>query len=314
MFNSENGVFMSKRLKIAVLGAGFIGSNLIDRLIIDGHAVNVLDRNSCPSNLIGKVNWFQSDISENFDLSQILENVDIVFHLFSNTVPGDEVDIQSEIFYNVGILINILDTCIKSGIRKLFFLSSASVYGQRVNLPLTENDFTFPISMHAVHKITLENILGVYNVKFNMDCKVIRLSNPYGIGQRLNGHQGIVSILIGNYLRNEVTTIMGDGSSIRDYIHINDVINALKILMNSNTSYSIFNLGSGTGVSINHIINLISKSVGADLKIRHIPRRTDDIDNNILDISLITDEVGFMAKVDLEFGIKEYTKYCLDVD
>ena len=68
------------------------------------------------------------------------------------------------------------------------------------------------------------------------------------------------------------------------------------------------------GVSINHIINLISKSVGADLKIRYIPRRIDDIDNNILDISLITDEVGFMAKVDLEFGIKEYTKYCLDVD
>mgnify|MGYP003683329463 FL=1 len=107
---------------------------------------------------------------------------------------------------------------------------------------------------------------------------------------------------------------MGDGSSIRDYIHINDVINALKILMNSNTSYSIFNLGSGTGVSINHIISLISKSVGADLKIQYIPSRIDDIDNNILDISLIKDEVGFMTKVDLEFGIKEYTKYCLDVD
>ena len=109
MLNSETGVLMSKRSKIAVLGAGFIGFNLIDRLIKDGHEVNVLDRKSCPSNLIGKVNWFQADISDNFDLLEILENVDIVFHLFSNTVPGDEVDIQSEIFYNVGILINILD-------------------------------------------------------------------------------------------------------------------------------------------------------------------------------------------------------------
>jgi len=314
MLNSVNGVLMTKKLKIAVLGAGFIGSNLIDRLIIDGHDVNVLDRNSCPSHLIGKVNWFQSDISDNFDLSKILENVDIVFHLFSNTVPGDEVDIKSEIFYNVSILINILDTCIESGIRKLFFLSSASVYGQHEYLPITEKAHTFPISMHAVHKITIENILGVYNAKFNMDCKIIRLSNPYGIGQGLNGRQGIVSILIGNYLRNEVTTIMGDGSSIRDYIHINDVINALKLLMDSNTSYSIFNLGSGTGVSINHIIQLVSKFVGADLKIRYIARRIDDVDKNILDISLLSDEVGFMTLVDLEFGVKEYAKYCLDGD
>ena len=313
MLNSKVEFPMFKKLKIVVLGAGFIGSNLIDRLIMDGHNVNVLDRNPCPSNLMGKVDWFQADISDDFDLSVILKNADIVFHLFSNTVPGDEVDIQSEIFYNIGVLINILDTCIESGIGKLFFISSASVYGQPTHLPISENSPLFPISMHAVHKITIESILSVYNVKFNMECKIIRLSNPYGSGQRLNGRQGIVSILIGNYLRNEVTTIRGDGCAIRDYIHINDVVNALTLLMNSNTRYSIFNLGSGVGVSINHIINLVSESLEGDLKIRYVARRSDDIDNNVLDISLLSEEVDFTAIVDLESGIEEYVEYCLDV-
>ena len=304
---------MFKRLKITVLGAGFIGSNLIDRLIMDGHNVNVLDRNPCPSNLMGKVDWFQADISDDFDMSVIFKNTDIVFHLFSNTVPGDKVNIKSEIFYNIGVLINILDTCIESGIGKLFFISSSSVYGQPTRLPISENSPTSPISMHAVHKITIESILSVYNKNFNIDCKIIRLSNPYGNGQRLSGRQGIVSILIGNYLRNEVTNIRGDGCAIRDYIHIKDVIDALTLLMNSNTQYLTFNLGSGVGVSINHIISLVSESLKGELKIRRVARRSEDIDNNILDISLLSEEVGFAATVGLESGIKEYVKYCLNV-
>lgn len=302
---------MTKKLKIAVFGFGFIGSNTVLRLIEDGHEVSVIDRKICPTNLIGKVNWFQVDILMNLDLPKILYGVDTVFHMFSNTVPGNKIDIKTEIFENVNALVNILDACLKNNINKLFFLSSASVYGSSLNIPITEKERLLPLSMHAVHKITVENILNVYNEIHNMNCKIIRLSNPYGIGQKLNGRQGLISILIGNYLRNEVTSIRGNGSSIRDYIHINDVVNALILLLNSDTSFPIFNLGSGKGVSINHIINLISKSINNDLKIQYVPDRGVDVENSVLDTSLLFSETGFLTTIDLEIGIEEYIRYCL---
>ncbi len=125
-------------MRLAILGAGFIGLNFIRSPASNEFVITVLDSNSCPSDLNGKVNWIQGDFFSEAILASAIKNSEIVFHFISTTVPGDDVDEASELGLNVGQTLALLKLCVKEKVKRVVFISSASVYGIQLSTPISE--------------------------------------------------------------------------------------------------------------------------------------------------------------------------------
>ena len=293
---------------ISILGAGFIGLNLVNYYLgrKENRKVKVLDLASKPKEVGEEVEWIQGDLGSHEDVTKAIKGAQIVFHLISNTVPGDVVDVNKELFENVLQTIKLLDICVQNSVKRVIFVSSSSVYGIQYKLPISENVLPNPISSHGIQKLTIEHYLHLYAHTFGLDCKIIRLSNPYGKGQNLFGRQGFISILLGNLLTKQKTRVRGDGSDIRDYIYIDDVIKALFMISATQSKKNIFNIGSGQGVSLNQVIQEVSSLLGSAVDVEYIGGRKADISASILDVSRAQRELGFSPRVSLMEGLKMY--------
>lgn len=291
---------------VAVLGAGFIGKNLIEACLAQQFVVRVLDRKSCPADLCGKVTWIQGTFDSVANVSDTVRGVDVVFHLISNTVPGDVIDVSKELFDNVSQTIQLLDLCVAENVGRIVFVSSSSVYGPKLVTPIGETALPNPISAHGIQKLTLEYYLRLYKYERGLDCKIMRLSNPYGMGQDVNGRQGFISILMGNLLASRVTRIRGDGRIVRDFININDVANACLLLATTSSDRITFNIGSGEGVTLNDVIANVESILGHSMSVEYIDSRRADIPVSVLDIRKAMDHLGFRPLIPLRDGLSQY--------
>jgi UDP-glucose 4-epimerase len=291
------------KAKTAILGAGFIGRNYILRALESGAILSVLDHKDCPREFEGRLTWIKGDFSDERVLRNLLRDVEVVFHFISSTVPGDVVDERLELGHNVIQTLQLLNLCVQEKVRRIVFISSASAYGLQAVLPISETAPTDPISSHGINKLTIEKYLQLFKHHYGLDCKIMRLSNPYGPGQNIMGRQGFIAIMIGKILAGEAVKIRGDGSIIRDYVYIDDVTDALWLLGNSNAKESVFNVGSGKGYTLNQIIMTVTKLIGAPIKAEFIDARFVDIPASILDISRGTRILGFNPATSLENGL-----------
>jgi UDP-glucose 4-epimerase len=290
---------------IAVLGAGFIGLNLI-RDLSHNNNVFVLDHKDCPTEFVNKIHWYKGEFSDNDLVNEILKNdIDIVYHLISSTVPGDSGDfIIQELYDNVITTVNFINNCISNKIKKVVFVSSSSVYGIQQDFPINELAPTNPISAHGIQKLTLEKYLQLYNYLNDIDVKIVRLSNPYGPGQNINGRQGFVAILMGCLINNTSILIRNNGEIIRDYIYIDDVIKALKDIGIENSKSLVYNLGSGDPKSLNDVVDIVERLTGYIFQKTFAENRITDIPKSVLGINLLKNELGFKTQTNLEEGIK----------
>lgn len=295
---------------IAILGAGFIGTNLIRYYVEQGANISVLDRGIAPSEFQNpQINWHQGIAENKEHVTNTIEGCDTVFHLLASTVPGDQVSVSNELFGAVTQMLDILDCCKQSNIKRFVFMSSSSVYGLQSQIPISENVAPAPISTHGIQKLTLEHYVRLFTENYGIDSKIIRLSNPYGPGQNPFGRQGFISIVIGNILRDKVTHIRGDGGSIRDFIHINDVVKACANIANLSSDERIFNLGSGVGVSLNEVLQIFERIMERSIPVEYGDIRSQDIPQSVLDVSLIRANVNFVDHINLENGIRNYLSY-----
>jgi UDP-glucose 4-epimerase len=272
-------------MRLTILGAGFIGLNFIRSSVSKEFDITVLDRNLCSLDLMSKVNWIQGDFFSEDILMAAIKNSDIVFHLISTTVPGDEVDEASELGLNVGQTLALLKLCVKEKVKRVVFISSASVYGIQLTTPISELSPTNPISSHGISKLAIEKYLEFYKYHYGIDCKILRLSNPYGPGQDVKGRQGFVAIAIGKILSGEKLIIRGDGAIVRDYIYIDDVSSALKELSYTTSNESLFNIGSGIGHSLNDVVKKLSVLIDKPILVEYGANRFVDIKSSVLNIS-----------------------------
>lgn len=290
---------------VAIVGAGFIGKHLIRAFLKLGINVRVLDRNPCPLEFEGLLSWLCADYRDRSALSTLLCDVDVVYHLVSSTVPGDHhVDIASEIHDNVVGSLGLLDLCRQYGVRRLVFLSSASVYGIQDSTPIDEHSETWPISFHGVHKLAIERYLWIAYQHSGLDVCVLRLANPYGPGQDIYGRQGFIAIAIGRLLRGEPLLLRGGAETIRDFIFIDDAIDGILSAGILDKVPFLVNLGSGQGSSLLYVANLISELAGRDFLLRHEPLRGVDIPVSILDVSRARETLRFQPRVSLRLGIQ----------
>jgi len=290
-------------MSTAVLGAGFIGLNYIRRAVAQGDTIRVLDHKPAPEDLVGRVQWIVGNFGCVEDLRRAIDGVDTVFHFVSSTVPGDEVDVAEELRQNVFQTIQLLDLCVEQRLSQVIFTSSSSVYGVQAELPIAETAATDPISAHGIHKLTIEKYLQLYQYHHGLDCRIVRLSNPFGPGQRVTGRQGFIAIAIGHMLSGDAMTVRGDGSTIRDFIYIDDVIDALRLVMRSPTTDRIFNVASGRGYSLNQVIAALGELTGVPISVDYAESRFVDIPASILDINRVRSISGFEPKHTLAEGL-----------
>ncbi len=299
-------------MNVVVLGAaGFIGTNLIRKLASnDNNKIKATDvRLEYLDNIkkfaLHNVELLESDFGSNACFDTILENQDVVYHLVSTTIPANSnKSIYEDFNSNVLGTINLLDSCVKCGVKKVVFISSGgTVYGKDGKCPLSEDDNTNPISSYGLQKLTIEKILQVYNYEYQLDYRVVRLSNPYGPYQRPNGKLGAVTTFIYKILKGESINVFGDGSVVRDYIYIDDAIEAIFKIAASDCTYKLFNVGRGCGVSIDELLHLIQKVLNKKADVTYVKGRNTDVPVNFLDVSRYRSHFGEVCVTNLEDGI-----------
>lgn len=290
-------------LTAAILGAGFIGQSFIEFALAHGYSLRVLDHKKCPAEFDGRLTWVQGDLSSEEAVKRVLQKSDIVFHFISSTVPGDVADEGGELIQNVVETLHLLKLCVQEKVSRVIFISSASVYGVQPVLPIPETALTDPISSHGIHKLSIEKYLQLYKYQYGLDCKIMRLSNPYGARQSIKGRQGFVAIALGRILAGDAIAIRGDGSAIRDFIYIDDVCDALHLLGTTKAKQSVFNVGSGQGYSLNQVIETMGKITGQHLATEYIASRFVDIPASVLDISSAQQQLDYRVKYSLEHGL-----------
>ena len=303
-------------MKIVVFGGGgFIGSAIIDRLLLDGHEIRVFERPRVAPfrtfNSDESVEWITGDLMSAHDVGQAIHGVDTVIHLVSTTLPKSSnddpiYDVQSNL---VGTL-QLLNVMRQKGVSKILFISSGgTVYGQPEYMPIDESHPTNPYVSYGITKLAIEKYLLMYQRLYHIKTIILRVSNPYGERQRVETAQGAVGVFINNALINKPIEIWGDGSVIRDYVHVSDVAEAFAKALNYDGAHSIFNISAGTGTSLNTLIQKIESALGITVVRRYLERRSIDLPVNILDNRLASSELNWKPVVELTDGIRRTARW-----
>ena len=284
-------------------GCGFIGQNLTKKLLEqNNNNITIFDNKELE--LDNENVKFIIGNFENIDsYASIFDNIDIVYHLISTTIPNNNREkIEYDIKTNLIPTIKLLNICVDKKIKKIIFTSSGgSIYGD-IDKKHTEKDLPQPYCAYSINKLAIERYLESFFRFENLDYTILRISNPYG-KNHINKRQGIINVLIEKLKQNETIEIYGDGTIERDYIYIDDVVNAL-ILSIEPTESKIFNISTGNSYTINKIINIIQKLSGLETDIKYLPNRNFDVQKNCLDNSLAKKELKWFPKYTLEEGIK----------
>lgn len=299
-------------MNLLILGAaGFIGTNLVIQLAKNiEDKITLVDKNKDYFFNIKKFNFSnveikESTLDENMDFN-MLEGKDIVYHLVSTNVPTtSNQHISQDIQANVLFSSNLFDACVKYGVKKVVFISSGgTVYGKESSCPLSENTPTNPISSYGIQKITIEKLLYLYNYMYGLDYRIIRLANPYGPYQRPDGVLGAVTTFTYKALKGEEIHVYGDGFVIRDFIYIQDAINAVMKIVDGENKHHVFNLGCGYGTSIKKLLETIEYALDIKVNVIYKEGRKVDVPVNYLDISRFEKYYGKLNPVPLTEGIK----------
>lgn len=295
-------------MKIVVTGgAGFIGSNLVDKLVKLKYNVVVID-NLSTGNIknirhnLKKISFFRLDISKEknkLKLNKIFKNVNCVYHLagLADIVPSIE---KPESYFNVNVTgtLNILQASKFNNVKKFIYAASASCYGKSPKLPTNEKNKINTEYPYALTKNLGEKLVLHWEKIYNLDSSSFRFFNVYGPRSRTTGAYGAVfGVFLSQKINNRPLTIVGNGKQTRDFIHVNDLVNALIIAIRRSKSGEIYNLGSGKETSVNQIAKLIGGE-----KI-YIPKRPGEPLRSLADISKAKKDLKWKPKITIDQGV-----------
>jgi UDP-glucose 4-epimerase len=277
-------------------GAGFIGSTLVDRLLAEGHAVDVIDDLSSGS--LANLADARSDRSHAFSFHQIdirepsvvdlvvRRKPEVVFHLAAQadvrvSIARPAYDAEVNV---VGSL-NVLEGARQAGSRKVVFASSGgTIYGapDPADLPVTEAHPQRPVSPYGVAKKVVGDYLYAYRELHALEFTALALANVYGPRQDPHGEAGVVAIFAGRLLTGDPCTIFGDGTQTRDFVFVDDVVDAF-VRAADKGSGLLANIGTGVETSVNELHDAMARAAGVDLSPVHAPARPGEVDRSALD-------------------------------
>jgi len=293
-------------MKILVTGGtGFIGSHLVDALVKKGHQVIVVSRKKNQNRQKG-VKFYQASVcSPKIELILKKERPDIILHLAA-TLPTK--DITALVKTNVMGSLNMLEMVRKYKIKKFIFASSAAVYGHTRTSVIPENQPTNPLSVYGLSKLTIEKLIKIYYNLYKIPYIIIRYGNIYGPKQKPFRPGSAIVNFIYKILHNQIPEINGDGKQLRDYIYIDDLINA-SLKMIRTKKIGTYNIGSGVGISLNDIISKINKILNKNIKPKYNLSIESGVKKSILDIKKIKKDMNWQPKVNIDIGLRRTIKY-----
>ncbi|MEX0344944.1 MAG: NAD-dependent epimerase/dehydratase family protein [Rhizobiaceae bacterium] len=277
---------------IGIFGAtGFIGSHLARRLVGAEEGLRLVSRRM-EANFLAEFGdsceCVEANILEPLDISPALNGVKTVVQLISSSSPGlENKHLVSDIRNNIIPQVEFIQSCVAAGVDRFVFISSGgTVYGPAAPVPTPEDAQCTPINSYGVTKLTVENYLRLYGMLEKIGCVILRVSNPFGPGQRFRRGQGLIPAILDRYRRNQPIQIFGDGSARRDYLYIDDLVDAIQkaIDMPGEVNFTL-NIGQGESRSISEVVGAIERASGHIFEKEYLPGRPTDVKESCLDIS-----------------------------
>ncbi|HSK96233.1 MAG TPA: NAD-dependent epimerase/dehydratase family protein [Euzebyales bacterium] len=297
-------------------GAGFIGSHLVDRLVLDGHHVTVLDDLSR-----GRMNNLAEarrapDRHLRFQRCDLVDDAmaplvihakpDVVFHLAAHIDVRHSVeDPVADATRNVIGTIQLLEACRLAGVRKVVYAQSGgAIYGEPPvdELPVPEDFDGHPVSPYGASKRAVEEYLHAYHALYGLEWTSLALANVYGPRQDPRGEAAVVPIFATRMLAGHVASIYGDGTQTRDFVYVDDVVHAFVLAMDRASGLRC-NIASGRETSINDLYRALVEQTGYDQEPYYAPPRAGELQRIALDVSRARDELGWRPWTDLPRGL-----------
>lgn len=290
-------------------GAGFIGSNVLDRFLALGHDVAALDNLSTgrAENLDPRVRFYEVDLNDRSAVDAALKDFrpEVVDHHAAqidvrHSVEQPVLDATTNILGGIGVL----EACVRNGVRKLIYASTGgALYGEGRQLPATEEHPAHPESPYGVSKFALEHYVYCFRLLHQLDATVLRYPNVYGPRQNPHGEAGVNAIFIGLMCDGKAPTIFGDGEQVRDYVYVDDVVSANELALIKGSGETV-NLGWGKGVSVNDIVRHLKVILAFEGDAIYGPARAGEVQRIYLDATRAKEVLGWTPRVPFEEGLK----------
>ncbi len=297
-------------MKILVTGgAGFIGSNVVDAVIKEGHEVAVVDNLSTgkEENVNPSAQFYNTDITDVEALENVFQNFrpEIIFHTAAQIDLRKSVDDPAfDAETNVIGSVNIFELAVNYGVRRIILSSTGgALYGELTKLPASENSSIEPLSPYGVSKYCVENYLNYFKHLYGLERVILRYSNVYGPRQDPLGEAGVVAIFTGKILKGENPVIYGDGTQTRDYLYVDDVVRANLLAMDGKEG--TYNIGTGIETSVNELLGIFAGLLSKEVNPQYSQARKGEVHRISLDGERARKELGFAPKYSLEEGLKK---------
>lgn len=296
--------------RILILGGGFIGANIAKMLVEYGYFVKILSRTNpnIPHVVFKRFDWRNITNESSF-----FEDIDIVIHTICTSVPLSSYnDIKRDIQDNILLNIDLIEILKFQHIKKTIFISSGgAIYGNIDPTCGTKESFsTNPISPYGISKLATEKYFQMHDELTNSHTIILRPSNIYGVGQRISKPQGVIGHMINLHKSNEVFKIWGDGKGKKDYLHINDFVDAItKIVELDSFERNIYNVSSHELYSVNELVAMVNDISGKELQVDYIEESKVDVKAVNLDSSKFRDQFDWKPKTTIYEGLKELIHY-----
>ena len=290
-------------------GAGFIGSALVNRLVRDGHQVRVLDDLSAgdPGRLHEDVLFTRGDVADRPKLWTLLQDVDCVYHLAARVLVSESIHYPRQYNdVNTGGTVSVMEAMRDVGVHRVVFASSGAVYGEQAHQPVSEDQPPNPQSPYAVSKLAAEYYVRTIGALWGIETVSLRIFNAYGPGQPLPpSHPPVVPRFLQQALTGGSLIIFGGGGQTRDFVYIDDVVDALVAAATaSDVDRRVINVGRGEESSVNELADLVSEVVGREVEVIRSPAESGGVSRLCADISVARQLLDYTPDVSIEKGLR----------
>ena len=297
---------LAGRTLLVTGGAGFIGSHIVDA-VVDRNDVRVLDSLSTGSRdrLPDGVRLIEGDIRDQETVEAAMEGVDVVFHEAAMVSVPESVDRPRACHDVNGTATVTLLEAARANDSRVVFASSAAIYGHPDGVPIAEDAPKRPASPYGLEKLTGDYYTRIYADRYGLDTVSLRYFNAYGPRQTGGQYSGVISTFLDQARSGEPITVEGDGEQTRDFVHVDDIVQANLRAATTDSTGTSYNIGTGSNITIRELAETVQRVTDTDSEIVHVDPRPGDIEQSEADITKASERLGYTPTVTLEDGLSQ---------